>query len=95
MSWNVRAGGRRRFPALADVRGLGLMIGLEFMQGGAPATRLVDRIAANALARGLLLLSCGIDGNVIRLIPPLTIPESELDAGLDILEAAVREEVAA
>ncbi|HEY8672590.1 MAG TPA: aminotransferase class III-fold pyridoxal phosphate-dependent enzyme [Candidatus Dormibacteraeota bacterium] len=78
-------------PALADVRGLGLMIGLEFMQGGAPATALVDRIAAAALARELLVLSCGIDGNVIRLIPPLTIPESELDAGLDILEAAMRE----
>jgi 4-aminobutyrate aminotransferase len=81
-------------PALADVRGLGLMIGLEFMDNGAPATALVDRIAANALARGLLVLSCGIDGNVIRLIPPLTIPEAELDAGLDILEAAMREEVA-
>ena len=81
-------------PALADVRGLGLMIGLEFMQGGAPATRLVDRISTNALAHGLLLLSCGIDGNVIRLVPPLTIPEAELDAGLDILEAAIREEAA-
>jgi len=82
-------------PALADVRGLGMMIGLEFMQRNAPATGLVDRIAANALARGLLLLSCGIDGNVIRLVPPLTIPESELDAGLDILEAAMRAEAAA
>jgi 4-aminobutyrate aminotransferase len=81
-------------PALADVRGLGLMIGLEFMQDGAPATALVDRIAANALARGLLVLSCGIDANVIRLIPPLTIPEAELEAGLDILEASMREEVA-
>jgi 4-aminobutyrate aminotransferase len=78
-------------PALADVRGLGLMIGMEFMREGAPATELVDRIAAAALARGLLVLSCGIDANVIRLIPPLTIPEDELDAGLDILEAAMRE----
>ncbi len=79
---------------LADVRGLGMMIGLEFMQAGSPGNKLVDRITANALARGLLLLSCGIDANVIRLIPPLTIPESELDAGLDILEAALREETA-
>jgi 4-aminobutyrate aminotransferase len=77
--------------ALADVRGLGLMIGLEFMHDGAPATALVDGIAAAALASGLLVLSCGIDGNVIRLIPPLTIPENELDAGLDILEGAMRE----
>lgn len=79
-------------PALADVRGLGLMIGLEFMRDGAPAAGLVDRIATNALAHDLLLLSCGVEGNVIRLIPPLTIPEAELDAGLDILEAAIREE---
>jgi 4-aminobutyrate aminotransferase len=81
-------------PALADVRGLGLMIGLEFLQDGAPAAGLVGRIATNALAHDLLLLSCGVDGNVIRLIPPLTIPEAELDAGLDILEAAIREEAA-
>ncbi|MFI5285299.1 MAG: aspartate aminotransferase family protein [Candidatus Dormibacteria bacterium] len=87
-------GWQAEIPALAEVRGLGLMIGLEFMQSGAPAAKLVDRIAANALARGLLLLSCGIDGNVIRLIPPLTIPEAELDDGLDILEAAMREEAA-
>jgi 4-aminobutyrate aminotransferase/(S)-3-amino-2-methylpropionate transaminase len=81
-------------PALADVRGLGLMIGLEFMQNGKPARDLVDRIATNALARNLMVLSCGIDANVIRLIPPLTIPEAELDAGLDIFEAAVRQEAA-
>jgi 4-aminobutyrate aminotransferase len=81
-------------PTLADVRGLGLMIGLEFLQDGAPAAGLVGRIATNALAHDLLLLSCGVDGNVIRLIPPLTIPEAELDAGLDILEAAIREEAA-
>jgi 4-aminobutyrate aminotransferase-like enzyme len=87
-------GWQKDIPALADVRGLGMMIGLEFMKGDAPATKLVDRISKNALARGVLLLSCGIDGNVIRLIPPLTIPESELDAGLDILEAAMREEAA-
>jgi 4-aminobutyrate aminotransferase len=84
-------GWQSAIPALADVRGLGLMIGMEFMQDGAPAAALVDRIAAAALARGLLVLSCGIDANVIRLIPPLTIPEDELDAGLDILEAAMRE----
>lgn len=84
-------GWQTEIPALADVRGLGLMIGMEFVQDGAPAASLVDRIAAAALARGLLVLSCGIDANVIRLIPPLTIPEDELETGLDILEAAMRE----
>ena len=80
-------------PDLADVRGLGLMIGLEFMHGDNPASDLVARIQRNALDRDLLFLTCGIDDNVIRLLPPLTIPEPDLDAGLDILEAAIREEV--
>jgi 4-aminobutyrate aminotransferase-like enzyme len=79
-------------PVLADVRGLGLMIGLEFMSGGRPDADVVRRIRANALARGLLTLYCGTDDNVIRIMPPLTIPEEELHAGLDILETALIEE---
>jgi 4-aminobutyrate aminotransferase-like enzyme len=46
---------------------------------------------AAARARGLLLLTCGLDGNVIRLLPPLTISDEDAAAGLDILEAALRE----
>ena len=79
-------------PELVDVRGLGLMIGLEFARDGKPAAKLVARITANALDRGLLLLTCGIDDNVIRLIPPLTVSDDELSAGLDIIEAAMRDE---
>jgi 4-aminobutyrate aminotransferase len=86
---------RSRAPALADVRGLGLMIGLEFMRDGRPDAAAVRRIRARALADGLLTLSCGTDDNVIRVMPPLTIPEAELDAGLDILESAIMEEAAA
>ena len=74
-------------PRLADVRGLGLMIGLEFRaDGGVPDADTVARVRAGALERGLLLLSCGGHDDVIRLIPPLTIPEAELDQGLDIIE---------
>ena len=76
-------------PHLGDIRGLGLMIGLEFMDGRLPAPDLASRVQGDALERGLLLLTCGVDENVIRLIPPLTIPESELDQGLDILEASL------
>lgn len=79
-------------PALTEVRGLGLMIGLEFRPDGRPAPKLVARITANALDRGLLLLTCGIDDNVIRVIPPLTVSEEELHTGLDIIEAAIRDE---
>jgi 4-aminobutyrate aminotransferase len=78
-------------PRLSDVRGLGLMIGMEFTTAdGAPDPESVARVRAAALEGGLLLLSCGGDDNVVRLIPPLTIPEAELDQGLDILEASLR-----
>jgi 4-aminobutyrate aminotransferase len=78
-------------PRLSDVRGLGLMIGLEFTTAeGAPDPESVARVRAAALEGGLLLLSCGGDDNVIRVIPPLTIPEAELDQGLDILEGSLR-----
>lgn len=81
---------QREVPVLGDVRGLGLMIGLEFMSDGKPAADLVARITADALDRGVLLLTCGTDDNVIRLIPPLTVTDDELSAGLDALEASVR-----
>ena len=44
---------------------------------------------AAAYERGLLLLACGIDGNVIRLLPPLTISDEDADAGLELLEEAL------
>jgi 4-aminobutyrate aminotransferase-like enzyme len=65
------------------------MIGLEFMEDGRPAAELTQRIIQAALERNLLLLSCGLDENVIRLIPPLTLTEQELTQGLDILEASL------
>ncbi|MGH3420340.1 MAG: aspartate aminotransferase family protein [Streptosporangiaceae bacterium] len=81
-------------PEVADVRGLGLMIGIELMRGGRPAADTVARVQRRCLERGLLVLTCGIDDNVIRLLPPLTIGEADLSSGLDILEACVREETA-
>jgi 4-aminobutyrate aminotransferase len=87
-------GWQRKLAALGDVRGRGLMIGLEFMRGDAPDTALAQSIQRGALERGLLLLTCGPDDNVIRLLPPLTIPEDELTQGMDILEAAITENAA-
>jgi 4-aminobutyrate aminotransferase len=78
-------------PALGDVRGLGLMIGLEFMNGDAPDADFVKQVRHLALNRGLLTLNCGIDDNVIRVMPPLNISENDLHAGLDILEASIQE----
>jgi 4-aminobutyrate aminotransferase len=82
-------GWRADHPRLGNVRGRGLMIGLEFMEDGRPAPELVQRIIHAAVDRNLLLLSCGLDENVIRLIPPLTLTDEELTQGLDILEASL------
>ena len=82
-------------PPLADVRGLGLMIGLELLDaGGAPAADLVSDVRNRALAAGVLVLGCGTDENVIRLCPPLTIGEDELAHGIDVLESSLREAIA-
>ena len=79
-------------PALAEVRGLGLMIGLEFLTpGGGAAADVVTAVRNRALDHDVLLLSAGPDENVIRLAPPLTIPEDELERGLDVLEQSIRE----
>jgi 4-aminobutyrate aminotransferase len=81
------------FRMVGDVRGLGLMIGIEFMRGDKPDADIVRRVQRRCLERDLLVLTCGIDDNVIRLLPPLTIGDDDLDAGLSILETAVREEM--
>jgi 4-aminobutyrate aminotransferase-like enzyme len=72
--------------AIGDVRGLGPMLAIEFAEKSGDETK-----AATTKARenGLLILSCGLYGNVIRLLPPLTTTDEELERGLDILEQAV------
>ncbi|HEX5582926.1 aspartate aminotransferase family protein [Gaiella sp.] len=75
-----------RHPGIGEVRGLGPMLALElFEQSPDRARAVVDA----AFDRGLLLLSCGLYGNVIRLLPPLTIADEELDEGLAMLEEAL------
>ncbi len=79
-----------RVPAIADVRGLGLMIGIEFSdEQGAPDGALCERIRQRCIDDGLLLLSCGYKEQVLRLIPSLALTDEELDEGLGILTNAV------
>lgn len=81
-----------RQPAIGDVRGLGMMVAIEFFHDSAlqkPAPELARALVTEAAKRGLLLLSCGVWGNVIRIMAPLTIPEPLLEEGLDILEDAL------
>src|SRR5919197_37806 len=72
--------------AIGEVRGLGPMLAIEFAERSGEVTKAVT---TKARENGLLLLSCGLYGNVIRLLPPLTASDEELERGLDILGASL------
>jgi 4-aminobutyrate aminotransferase len=82
---------QEKYRCLGDVRGLGLMIGIEFVtDGGGPDTVGLQKVLQHCLEKGLVLLECGVDKNIIRLAPPLIVKTEELDAGLDLLEGALK-----
>lgn len=74
-----------KHPKIAEVRGLGAMIAIELMENGKPAPEYCPKILAEARNRGLILLSCGTYGNVLRVLVPLTAPDEQVDKGLAIL----------
>jgi 4-aminobutyrate aminotransferase len=81
---------KARHPSIGDVRGKGLMIGVEFIKDHEtlePAKELTDRLVDLAFERGLLTLSCG--QSVIRIAPPLAISKNEMDEGLQLFEDAL------
>ena len=82
---------RPRVPGIAEVRGLGAMLAVEFTKPGTrtPDPDLAKQVQARALARGLLLLTCGVHANVIRFLFPLTIPDAVFAEGLGALEEAL------
>jgi 4-aminobutyrate aminotransferase len=75
-----------RHPIVGEVRGLGPMLALELRE---PTPDVAKATTAAAFEKGLLLLSCGLYGNVIRLLPPLTATDEELGRALDLLEEAL------
>jgi 4-aminobutyrate aminotransferase len=78
---------RAHCPALAEVRGLGSMVAAEFNdpQTGLPSAEEAKAVQRRALEQGLILLTCGVHGNAIRFLYPLTIPDAQFDAALAIL----------
>ncbi|HEY1972484.1 MAG TPA: aminotransferase class III-fold pyridoxal phosphate-dependent enzyme, partial [Pseudonocardia sp.] len=77
-------------PAIADVRGLGLMVGNEFCcPDGTPDPAAASRAHAAAADGGLLLLTCGAHGNVVRMIPPLVVTAEQIDDGVALWADAV------
>ena len=83
---------RQGMEAIGDVRGVGAMVAFELVTDRAtraPDAALTQAVVAEAEARGLIILPCGTHGNVVRLLPPLTIPMAQVEEALDILEAAL------
>ena len=84
---------RPDYPCIGDLRGLGLMIGMELIEkDGGPARALVDRILHRAYRNGLLLLSCGV--STLRFMPPLCVTEAEVDEAMVYLRQSLDEALA-
>jgi 4-aminobutyrate aminotransferase len=78
------------YPAMGDVRGLGLMVGTEFVDAkGKPDKATVKAVVHAAEEKGLLLLTCGTYDNTIRWIPPINVTPEQITAGLDIFSASL------
>ena len=82
----------KEVSAIGDVRGRGAMIAIELVKAGTnePDANAAKAIAAQALSEGVVILTCGTYGNIIRLLPPLVIGDDLLSEGLGVLEAAIR-----
>lgn len=86
---------QEEYPQIGDVRGLGLMVGTEFIVDGsqAKAKQLVKDVIHSSEEKGLLLLSCGTYDNVLRWIPPLNVTNQQINDGLKILGEALKESI--
>ena len=86
---------QQRFPCIGEIRGKGLMVGVELIEDAAtrkPAVKLVERLLTRAYHNGMLLLSCGV--STLRLIPPLMIGPEHVDEAVALLETALTEALA-
>ncbi|HEV7524722.1 MAG TPA: 4-aminobutyrate--2-oxoglutarate transaminase [Acidimicrobiia bacterium] len=82
---------QRDTTGIGDVRGRGAMVAIELVNDdGSPDADRAKRICASCHQQGVIVLTAGTLGNVVRLLPPLVLDEGLLDAGLDALEVAVR-----
>ncbi|MFO7719818.1 MAG: aspartate aminotransferase family protein [Gillisia sp.] len=84
---------QKEFTDIGDIRGIGAMIGIEFVKNndpGKPNTDLCDKIVKGCADEGLILISAGTYKNVIRILSPLVITDEQLIKGLDILEDQIR-----
>ncbi|WP_394578788.1 aspartate aminotransferase family protein [Cytobacillus firmus] len=80
------------YSVIGDVRGLGLMIGIEFTdEKGSPDASTVNWLKNFALEHGVILLTCGTEKNVLRFIPPVTVSKEELDQAVSVLKEGLQQ----
>ena len=84
---------QKEFSIIGEIRGLGAMLGLEFVKGEnrEPAADEAKQLAAYCLGQGLLILVCGSYGNVVRILAPFVITDEQLEKGLSIMEEGLKE----
>ncbi|ESX77860.1 MULTISPECIES: 4-aminobutyrate--2-oxoglutarate transaminase [unclassified Mesorhizobium] len=84
---------RDEAPEIVDIRGPGFMNAVEFndVTKGLPSPEIANAVRLKALDKGLILLTCGVYGNVIRFLAPITIQDGVMNEALDILESSIRE----
>ncbi|TIQ31097.1 MAG: 4-aminobutyrate--2-oxoglutarate transaminase [Mesorhizobium sp.] len=84
---------REDVPEIVDIRGPGFMNAVEFndVKKGLPSAEFANAVRLKALDNGLILLTCGVYGNVIRFLSPITIQDGVMTEALDILESSIRE----
>ena len=84
---------QKDFSIIGEIRGLGAMLGLEFVKGAnkEPAADEAKQLAAYCLGQGLLILVCGTYGNVVRILAPFVITDEQLEKGLSIMEEGLKE----
>jgi 4-aminobutyrate aminotransferase/(S)-3-amino-2-methylpropionate transaminase len=87
-----------RVPQVGEVRGIGAMLALELVhdpETRQPAPDLAAQTTANARERGLMLLSCGLYGNVLRILVPFVASDEDIDRGLEIMEESLGDAISA
>lgn len=85
---------KKTYPHIGEIRGLGAMVAFELVENGdanKPSADLAKKLTTKALEHGLVLLSCGVYGNVIRILVPITAEESIVKEGLSIITKSLKE----
>jgi len=82
---------KAKHPVIADVRGMGAMLAIEFIDPatGKPAPEVGKAVQAHALSEGILILTAGSNGNVLRFLPPLVITDAQLHEAVAVMDAAL------